>query len=111
MCVSYISLCLTWISSSSSCVCSKAVFPLNDGSTSIPGTQYNFENPTRGVWHFTSTSSSLVSTRYSLTDTLRHGYLMVWNEADRMSYTHVSNFNNQVGDQIGLVTRLFDFGS
>jgi len=89
----------------------QAVFPLNDGSTSIPGTQYNFENPTRGVWHFTSTSSSLVSTRYSLTDTLRHGYLMVWNEADRMSYTHVSNFNNQVGDQIGLVTRLFDFGS
>jgi len=92
-------------------------YPVADsGATGKLGTQWNFENPTPGLYALEiSMPSDLISESRKMrrsrgaSGAQPDGVLIVWNESpDTQLFTHTVTMHTVVGQSIGLSARMFD---
>ena len=84
----------------------KGNFPI--GSDSIPETTYRFENPIKGTWTLTISTSNPITGRKltQLTEDAPHGAVIVWNMSPVRAFSHLNTYNLVSGNRVGLVTEL-----
>lgn len=90
-----------------------SIFPV--GMVELPASTWSFSNPVTGTWQFQVLSkSSLDVSLYPFAQTesdIPAGYLIAWNEAPLSIYSHLSTYNLEVGQTIGVVSMILDSSS
>jgi len=85
-------------------------FPI--GQMSVPETSWMFNNPQPGTWKLEMRSTQVVDfSNYPFgktEDDVPAGYVLVWNDSPLMIYSHLTTYQMEVGQEIGIVSMVLD---
>jgi len=86
---------------------SPGTFPIGDGGTEIPVTNFIITKPKPGRYTVTiEPKTNNIQLKRKLSEPTNDGYLIWFNESPFILFTHLNSYSLEIGEKVGLVSRV-----